>query len=109
MNQGFYTRFKKEDLILRDFLAADRTVLANERTFMAYIRTALALAAGGGTLIHFFDSALIRIGGGLLIVLAAGILGWGIQRFIYYKRSLKSLQMADWHEQFQWIKPGEGI
>ncbi|MEK7352904.1 MAG: DUF202 domain-containing protein [Chloroflexota bacterium] len=109
MSQGFYARFKKEELILRDYLAADRTVLANERTFMAYIRTALALAAGGGTLIHFFDSALIRIGGALLIVLAAGILVWGIRRYIYYQRSLKSLQMTDWHEQFEWIKPGEGI
>ena len=109
MNQGFYAKFKKEDLILRDFLAADRTVLANERTFMAYIRTALALAAGGGTLIHFFETPLIRIGGILLIVLAAGILVWGIRRFLYYKRNLEALQMNDWHEQPRRPKPGENI
>lgn len=109
MSQGFYMQFKKEDLILRDYLAADRTVLANERTFMAYIRTSLALAAGGASLIHFFDPLVIKAGGVLLIALAILVLGWGIQRFIYYQRSLKSLQMTDWHEHIQWIRPGEGI
>ena len=34
-------------LILRDHLAADRTVLANERTFLAYIRTTLTLFVAG--------------------------------------------------------------
>lgn len=109
MNQGFYSKFKKEDLILRDFLAADRTVLANERTFMAYIRTALALAAGGGTLIHFFETPLIKIGGILLIVLAVVILIWGIRRFLHYKRSLEALQVDDWHEQPRRPKTGENL
>lgn len=101
MTQGFYIQFKKEELILRDYLAADRTVLANERTFMAYIRTTIALAATGGTLIHFFDSVAIRIGGALLIALSAIVLGWRLQRFIYYQRHLKNLQLTDWHEHIQ--------
>ncbi|MGN0027609.1 MAG: DUF202 domain-containing protein, partial [Clostridium sp.] len=37
--------FKKEEMILRDFLAADRTLLANERTLLAYIRTGISLLA----------------------------------------------------------------
>ena len=41
MNNAPYTQFKKEELILRDYLAADRTALANERTLMAYIRTSV--------------------------------------------------------------------
>ena len=32
---------------LRDALAVERTHLANERTLLSYIRTALALLAGG--------------------------------------------------------------
>ncbi|HDK81416.1 MAG TPA: DUF202 domain-containing protein [Nitrospirae bacterium] len=32
-----------KDLFLRDHLAAQRTMLANERTYLAYIRTALTL------------------------------------------------------------------
>ncbi|MDP2729812.1 MAG: DUF202 domain-containing protein [Dehalococcoidales bacterium] len=90
MDQNPYVRFQKGELILRDYLAVDRTNLANERTFMAYIRTSLALAAGGGSLIHFLDSVLTNIGGGLLLALAAVILAWGLQRFIWYKRRLKN-------------------
>ena len=109
MNQGFYTRFKKEDLILRDFLAADRTVLANERTFMAFIRTAIALAAAGGSLIQFFDSVATTVGGAIFLIFAAATLVWGLQRYLHYRRHLALLGMTDWHEQVQWIKPGEGI
>ena len=91
MNQNPYTQFKREELILRDYLAADRTVLANDRTLMAYIRTSVALAAAGGSLIHFLESLAADIGGGLLLALAAGILGVGLQRFIWYQRRLKNL------------------
>jgi len=109
MNQYFYIQFKREELILRDYLAADRTVLANERTFMSFIRTAVALAAAGGSLIHFLDSVAATIGGILLIILAAATIGWGLQRFFFYKRHLEKLQLTKWHEQIQWVKPGEGI
>ena len=93
MNDNPYSRFEKEELICRDYLAVDRTVLANERTLMAYIRTSLALAAAGASLIHFLTSLVADIGGGLLLALGAGILGVGLQRFIYYQRRLKNLQL----------------
>ena len=57
-----YARFKEQDLILRDYLAADRTALANETTFLAYLRTVLALVAGGVSLVHFFDSLATEVG-----------------------------------------------
>ena len=109
MNKGFYIQFKREDFILRDYLAADRTVLANERTLMSFIRTAVALAAAGGSLIHFFNSLVTTIGGVLLIILAAVALGWGLKRYFHYRRHMALLQLTDWHEQIQWVKPGEGI
>lgn len=37
----------REEIILRDYLAIERTHLANERTLMAYIRTALYLILAG--------------------------------------------------------------
>lgn len=37
MEEEPYSRFDQEELIIRDYLAADRTVLANERTFLAYV------------------------------------------------------------------------
>ena len=58
-----YRGLDKEGLILRDYLAAGRTDLANERTFLAYVRTALALFAAGVTLVHFFDSAWLTFVG----------------------------------------------
>jgi putative membrane protein len=43
------------------FLAAERTRLANHRTFLAYQRTALTLFVAGVTFIRFFDNLLIEI------------------------------------------------
>lgn len=43
----------KEKIILRDFLAMERTRLANERTLMAYVRTSLFFLTGGLTLLQF--------------------------------------------------------
>ncbi|MBI4286567.1 MAG: DUF202 domain-containing protein [Chloroflexi bacterium] len=86
-----YAQFNRDELILRDYLAADRTALANERTLLSYIRTSVALAAGGVSLIHFLGSLAADIGGGVLLALAAGVLIVGLQRFVWYRRRLKNL------------------
>ena len=44
-----YSKFRTEEMILRDWLARDRTVLANERTLLAYLRTTLMLWISAGT------------------------------------------------------------
>ncbi|EMR02015.1 DUF202 domain-containing protein [Cesiribacter andamanensis] len=49
-----------EEIILRDFLAMERTRLANERTFLSYIRTALFFLTGGLTLLQLRDYTDIR-------------------------------------------------
>jgi putative membrane protein len=49
-----------------------RFSLANERTMLAYLRTALALMAAGIALLHLFDDPLDHAGGTALVV--AGIL-----------------------------------
>ncbi len=44
----FPQQFQKEkELILRDYLALERTKLANERTLFSYIRTSLYLLTAG--------------------------------------------------------------
>lgn len=86
-----YTRFKSDELILRDYLAADRTVLANERTLLAYIRTAIAFAAAGAALLHFFDSTVIEVAGMLLIPVAVVTLLLGLQRYVRMKRRLSKI------------------
>jgi putative membrane protein len=89
MTEQPYARFEREELIVRDYLAADRTALANERTFLAYVRTALAIAAAGGSLIHFLDSLVWDVLGMLLLAMAVFTLAWGVYQFRYYNRRLK--------------------
>ncbi len=48
-----YSRFDKEELILRDELAIDRTLPANERTLLTYLRAAVALVIAGLSIIQF--------------------------------------------------------
>jgi putative membrane protein len=60
MSEDPYLPYEKdhEQMILRDYLAVDRTMMTNETSFMSYIRTALTLIAAGATLIKFFGSEL---------------------------------------------------
>ncbi|AJA49204.1 hypothetical protein CPAST_c31380 [Clostridium pasteurianum DSM 525 = ATCC 6013] len=53
--------FNKKDMILRDFLAADRTALANERTLLAYIRTGISLIIIAISLIKLFDDTFTYV------------------------------------------------
>ncbi|MBC8105415.1 MAG: DUF202 domain-containing protein [Anaerolineae bacterium] len=73
-----YVRFRGQPLTLNDYLAIDRTVLANERTLLSYTRTALTLLVIGGTALKFFDSLWMEIVGVMfmLAALATFIIGW---------------------------------
>ena len=53
MNDSPYERFDSDNLILRDELAIDRTLLANERTLLSYLRFGVALLIAGLSIIHF--------------------------------------------------------
>lgn len=72
-----YAEFKREEMILRDWLALDRTVLANKRTFLAYARTAMALFALGIAFVHLLKHPFFEISGFVLMALgiAVGIIG----------------------------------
>jgi putative membrane protein len=79
-------------LILRDHLAIDRTVLANERTFLAYIRTALTLLVVGASFIKFFDSMTLGIVGWSLLPFAAGVFAFGMWRYGYTKALIRKAE-----------------
>ncbi|NQU75787.1 MAG: DUF202 domain-containing protein [Planctomycetes bacterium] len=73
----------KQGLNLGNLLAVDRTSLANQRTFLAYVRTTITLFGAGVTFIKFFDSIrAVAIFGWLLLPLAAITLAVGIFHFI---------------------------
>ncbi|MDR3201337.1 MAG: DUF202 domain-containing protein [Spirochaetales bacterium] len=80
-----------KEMILRDYLALDRTKLANERTLLSYIRMCVGLAAAGIGMIGILEMRWAHIVG---ICFWAGIpftLGFGIRGFLRMKRKMDKL------------------
>lgn len=63
MNEAPYSRFNSDNLILRDELAIDRTLLSNERTLLAYLRSGVALLIAGATIMHFSTEGWFWVAG----------------------------------------------
>ncbi len=76
-----YSSFKRDDMILRDWLALDRTVFANKRTFLAYARTAIALIVLGIALVKFIDHDALEFGGFLLMAFGSVIFIVGLREY----------------------------
>lgn len=79
----------KEDLITRDWLAIDRTRMANERTFLAYFRTFIVILGSGVAILRveiledMFDLGIF------LLIIAPIVLVIGLVRFFYVKRHIR--------------------
>ena len=78
----------KDNKNIKDLLAVKRTHLANERTLLAYSRTALTLIGLGVLLIKYEPSEVSQIIGIFSIALAFIISGIGIFRFFKTKRQI---------------------
>ncbi len=76
MKEHLYSRFEREELILRDELAIDRTLLANERTLLAYLRSAVSLGIAGISIMHFAAHGWYFWAG--VACLPAGVLAAGV-------------------------------
>ena len=86
-----YETFSEKELILRDHLAIDRTTLSNERSFLAYTRTALTMIITGLSLIKFFDTFWSVIFGWIFIVLAVFIGILGAIRYIKFRKNINKV------------------
>lgn len=78
-----------EKIILRDYLALERTRLANERTLFSYIRTALYLILGGIAFMEMEDFKAIKWLAPICFVMSVLILVTGIIKYFLMKRRLK--------------------
>lgn len=86
-----YEDFDQQQLILRDRLALDRTHLANERTLLAYARTAFMLVVAGATAVKALpDDHVVVVTGWAFVILGLGIGVLGARRFAAMRRRIKA-------------------
>jgi putative membrane protein len=89
-----YSRFTDADLILRDELAIDRTSLANERTLLAYLRSAVSLVIAGMTIMHFSSVGWFWAVGLACLPLGVIVGVIGVARYVTMRRSIGSIGRA---------------
>lgn len=92
----------KEALILRDYLALERTKLANESTLLSYIRTSLYLLLTGIALLQIKDLQQLHWMGYLAMLVSGVSLVTGIYRYRRLNIKLKK------HYYSETEKSGEG-
>jgi putative membrane protein len=80
---------KENDLIVRDFLARQRTTLANDRTLLSYIRTALYFLVSGTALFQVKELDHVRDLGYLAFGLSVIFLLVGIINYFKVKKRLR--------------------
>jgi putative membrane protein len=80
----------KEAIILRDYLALERTRLANERTLLSYIRTALYLILGGITILTIDSFEPIRWLGYISLGLSIFLIMFGTLRYFILRRKINT-------------------
>lgn len=88
---NFSNKFENRDeIILRDYLAMERTKLANERTLLSYIRSSLYLLLGGIAIIQLEGFESIKFIGYISLGLTILLVIIGIYRFQKLNRQLKN-------------------
>lgn len=89
-----------QEVILRDYLAIERTRLANERTLLSYIKSSLYLLLGGITVLQLKNYPDLEYLGITALIFSAIFFIIGIYRFTLLKKSLKRLYyMSDKHDE----------
>lgn len=83
------SRFKKrEKIILRDYLALERTTLANERTLFAYLRSGLYIVIAAFAFLELKQFMNLEWLSYILFSFSLILFVFGITRYIILKRKL---------------------
>lgn len=84
----------KEDILeafsIADELAVERTILANDRTLLSFIRTSLYFAIAGLTITNLLDFKYEWLFSIVTILVAVLLLFFGFRRYYKLNRKLKS-------------------
>ena len=87
-------------------LASARTVMANERSLLAFVRTALGCLLGGAGLFKFFGHPVYEIVGILLILFSSALLFVGIRKYRTIKKLIRDIDPEDWQALEAMFKKG---
>jgi putative membrane protein len=97
-----------KDLVLREYLAIERTKLANERTLLTYIRTGLYFLVAGSTLGHLIDTPFWKTMDLPIVIAGAFITIVGLGRFIVVAREIKNSKKYVGNASMEFIKSIKG-
>ena len=78
--------------IHRNELARRRTLYANERTFLSYVRTSIELFLLMIAMVRFFSNPVVIAFGTIAGIFAVGFLVYGLHRFRRRKREISNRQ-----------------
>ena len=81
----------KEEILLRDHLAIERTRLSNERTLLAYTRTSLYLVLAGIAFLGMDGLKEMKLVGFISLLLSIIIILIGITRFFQLKAQIRKM------------------
>ncbi|MEK7459786.1 MAG: DUF202 domain-containing protein [Patescibacteria group bacterium] len=87
-----YQDFLVKELILRDYLAIERTMLTNEATFLAYIRTSLTVIVVGVTLVKLVEEPMLELLGIIFTLLGILVFIFGFIKSIKMKNKINYLK-----------------
>ncbi|MGK9452928.1 DUF202 domain-containing protein [Acidithiobacillus caldus] len=79
-------RYPATKLVLRDWLAADRTAAGNRRTFYSYLRTTLDFNIAGLVLIRFYGYGWIIVLGVCFLAASVFLAAYAVHRFFTVRR-----------------------
>ena len=91
--------YSENKITLEENFSAVRTILANERTFLAYLQTTIALVIAGCTLLRVFSDSLMSyfaislILAGIIVIIFGYFSFQRMQKFIIkWEKDSKSIQ-----------------
>lgn len=88
--------YKNQDkIILRDYLALERTRLANERTLFAYIRTSLYLLTAGLGIFEIESIQHLRMLAWICVVVSAILFVFGLYKYYQLRKYLNTYAYDD--------------
>jgi putative membrane protein len=78
-----------KELVLREYLAIERTKLVNESTLLAYIRTGLYFLVAGSTIGQLVQSMFWQITGVPLVIIGFSIMLLGLFRYMRLRKVIE--------------------